>query len=232
MNYPQHIAIIMDGNGRWAKKQGKPRTAGHYKGSENVRDIAIAANDLGVKVLTLYAFSTENWSRPEDEVNYLMKLPSVFFEAYLKELMKNNIKIAFIGEMDKFPAETRKVMENAIEKTKDNTGLILNFALNYGSRREITLAVQKIASEVKDGTLEVGDINEQVIENHLMTADYPAIDLMIRTSGECRLSNFLLWQLAYAEFYFTEVSWPEFTKEELVKALDTFANRHRRFGGL
>jgi len=232
MNYPQHIAIIMDGNGRWAKKQGKPRTAGHYKGSENVRDIAIAANDLGVKVLTLYAFSTENWSRPEDEVNYLMKLPSVFFEAYLKELMKNNIRIAFIGEMDKFPAETRKVMENAIEKTKENTGLILNFALNYGSRREITLAVQKIASEVKDGTLEVGDINEQVIENHLMTADYPAIDLMIRTSGECRLSNFLLWQLAYAEFYFTEVSWPEFTKEELVKALDTFANRHRRFGGL
>ncbi|MBQ7891390.1 MAG: isoprenyl transferase [Erysipelotrichaceae bacterium] len=232
MNYPQHIAIIMDGNGRWAKKQGKPRTAGHYKGSENVRDIAIAANDLGVKVLTLYAFSTENWSRPEDEVNYLMKLPSVFFEAYLKELMKNNIRIAFIGEMDKFPAETRKVMENAIEKTKDNTGLILNFALNYGSRREITLAVQKIASEVKDGTLEVGDINEQVIENHLMTADYPAIDLMIRTSGECRLSNFLLWQLAYSEFYFTEVSWPEFTKEELVKALDIYANRHRRFGGL
>ncbi|MBQ6817487.1 MAG: isoprenyl transferase [Bacilli bacterium] len=232
MNYPQHIAIIMDGNGRWAKKQGKPRTAGHYKGSENVRDIAIAANDLGVKVLTLYAFSTENWSRPEDEVNYLMKLPSVFFEAYLKELMKNNIRIAFIGEMDKFPAETRKVMEDAIEKTKDNTGLILNFALNYGSRREITLAVQKIANEVKDGTLEVSDINEQVIENHLMTADYPAIDLMIRTSGECRLSNFLLWQLAYAEFYFTEVSWPEFTKEELVKALDIYANRHRRFGGL
>ncbi|MBR5796575.1 MAG: isoprenyl transferase [Erysipelotrichaceae bacterium] len=232
MNYPQHIAIIMDGNGRWAKKQGKPRTAGHYKGSENVRDIAIAANDLGVKVLTLYAFSTENWSRPEDEVNYLMKLPSVFFEAYLKELMKNNIRIAFIGEMDKFPTETRKVMENAIEKTKENTGLILNFALNYGSRREITLAVQKIANEVKDGTLEVSDINEQVIENHLMTADYPAIDLMIRTSGECRLSNFLLWQLAYAEFYFTEVSWPEFTKEELVKALDIYANRHRRFGGL
>jgi len=232
MNYPQHIAIIMDGNGRWAKKQGKPRTAGHYKGSENVRDIAIAANDLGVKVLTLYAFSTENWSRPEDEVNYLTKLPSVFFEAYLKELMKNNIRIAFIGEMDKFPTETRRVMENAIEKTKENTGLILNFALNYGSRREITLAVQKIASEVKDGTLEVGDINEQVIENHLMTADYPAIDLMIRTSGECRLSNFLLWQLAYAEFYFTEVSWPEFTKEELVKALDIYANRHRRFGGL
>ena len=232
MNYPQHIAIIMDGNGRWAKKQGKPRTAGHYKGSENVRDIAIAANDLGVKVLTLYAFSTENWSRPEDEVNYLMKLPSVFFEAYLKELMKNNIRIAFIGEMDKFPVETRKVMENAIEKTKENTGLILNFALNYGSRREITLAVQKIANEVKEGTLEVNDINEQVIENHLMTADYPAIDLMIRTSGECRLSNFLLWQLAYAEFYFTEVSWPEFTKEELVKALDIYANRHRRFGGL
>lgn len=232
MSYPQHIAIIMDGNGRWAKKQGKPRTAGHYKGSENVRDIAIAANDLGVKVLTLYAFSTENWSRPEDEVNYLMKLPSVFFEAYLKELMKNNIRIAFIGEMDKFPVETRKVMENAIEKTKENTGLILNFALNYGSRREITLAVQKIASEVKDGTLGVSDINEQVIENHLMTADYPAIDLMIRTSGECRLSNFLLWQLAYAEFYFTEVSWPEFTKEELVKALDIYANRHRRFGGL
>lgn len=232
MNYPQHIAIIMDGNGRWAKKQGKPRTAGHYKGSENVRDIAIAANDLGVKVLTLYAFSTENWSRPDDEVNYLMKLPSVFFEAYLKELMKNNIRIAFIGEMDKFPTETRKVMENAIEKTKENTGLILNFALNYGSRREITLAVQKIASEVKEGNLEVFDINEQVIENHLMTADYPAIDLMIRTSGECRLSNFLLWQLAYAEFYFTEVSWPEFTKEELVKALDIYANRHRRFGGL
>ena len=231
-NYPKHIAIIMDGNGRWAKKQGKPRTAGHYKGSENVRDIAIAANDLGVKVLTLYAFSTENWARPEDEVNYLMKLPSVFFEAYLKELMKNNIRIAFIGELDKFPEETRKVMVNAIEKTKTNTGLILNFALNYGSRREITLAVQKISEKVKNGEVLPNDITEQMIEEHLMTADYPAIDLMIRTSGELRLSNFLLWQLAYAEFYFTDISWPEFTKEELVKALDTYANRHRRFGGL
>ena len=231
-NCPKHIAIIMDGNGRWAKKQGKPRTAGHYKGSENVRDIAIAANDLGVKVLTLYAFSTENWARPEDEVNYLMKLPSVFFEAYLTELMKNNIRIAFIGELDKFPEATRKVMVNAIEKTKNNTGLVLNFALNYGSRREITLAVQKIAEKVSNGDVLPNEITEQMIDENLMTSAYPAIDLMIRTSGELRLSNFLLWQLAYAEFYFTDISWPEFTKEELVKALETYTSRHRRFGGL
>ena len=229
-NCPKHIAIIMDGNGRWAKKQGKPRTAGHYKGSENVRDIAIAANDLGVKVLTLYAFSTENWSRPEDEVNYLMKLPSVFFEAYLKELMKNNIRIAFIGEMDKFPVETRKVMENAIEKTKENTGLILNFALNYGSRRELVLAAQKYAQDYKDGKVE--ELDEATFDSYMMTSHLPDVDLMIRTSGEKRLSNFLLWQLAYSEFAFVDYAWPEMTIERFHAVVEEFASRNRRFGGV
>ncbi|MDD6468079.1 MAG: isoprenyl transferase [Erysipelotrichaceae bacterium] len=229
---PKHIAIIMDGNGRWAKKQGKPRTAGHYKGSENVREIAICANRLGVEVLTLYAFSTENWIRPQEEVNYLMKLPAVFFERYLKELMENNIRVSMIGEIDAFPLDTRNVLLSAIERTRNNTGMVLNFAMNYGSRREITLACREIAEEVKSGIKQIDDINEDDISKHLMTAIYPDVDFMIRTSGECRLSNFLLWQLAYAEFYFTDVAWPDFTPDEFKKAIEVYNNRHRRYGGL
>ena len=229
--YPQHVAIIMDGNGRWAQKQNLPRTAGHYQGAENIKDIALFANGLGIKVLTLYAFSTENWSRPKDEVNYLMQLPGIFFKKFLKILMENNIKVESIGEMDSFPAPTRRVMLDAIEKTKGNTGLILNLAVNYGSRHEIVLATQKIATLVSKG-LDLNDIDENLIEENLMTSHYPPVDYLVRTSGECRLSNFLLWQVAYAEMYFVETAWPDFSCDEFEKALNVFETRNRRFGGI
>ncbi len=231
LNIPKHIAIIMDGNGRWAKKRGMPRTAGHKQGAENIRKIAIACNELGVQALTCYAFSTENWKRPESEVEYLCKLPKLFFHRYLEELRKNNIKVTFLGELDRFPKETRNVIETAVEKTKDNTGLILCLAVNYGSRREIMLAAQQYASTcLEQGN--VVDLDEDMFASYLMTNGMPEVDLMIRTSGELRISNFLLWQLAYAEFIFTPIAWPDFTKEELVKAIEEYTLRHRRFGGL
>ena len=227
----RHVAIIMDGNGRWAKKQGKVRTAGHYQGVENVRNIAIAANDLGVEVLTVFAFSTENWKRPEEEVSYLMKLPSVFFKRFLKELMEKNIRITMIGEMDQIPKETAKVLQAAIDDTKANTGMILNFAMNYGGRREIVLAAQAYARDVRDGKAS-DTISDEQFGQYLMGAQFPPLDLLIRTSGEQRLSNYLLWQLAYSEFYFTEVPWPDFHKEELEKAVEAYNKRDRRFGAL
>lgn len=231
LNIPKHIAVIMDGNGRWAKKRGLPRTAGHKQGAENIRKIAIACNELGVKALTCYAFSTENWKRPESEVDYLCKLPKLFFHRYLEELRKNNIKVTFLGELERFPKETRDVIETAVDKTKHNTGLILCLAVNYGARREIMLAAQKYARAcIEHG--EVIELNENIFSSYLMTKDMPEVDLMIRTSGELRISNFLLWQLAYAEFIFTPVAWPDFTKEELIKAIEEFTSRHRRFGGL
>lgn len=229
---PRHVAIIMDGNGRWAKKQNKPRTAGHFKGTENVRNIAIAAKECGVEVLTLYAFSTENWIRPKDEVDYLMKLPAYFFERFLKELMANQIRVASIGEMDAFPVDTRRVLEAAIQKTAGNTGMVLNFAMNYGSRRELTLACRSVCEKVMAGELGVDAIDERVMGQALMTSSYPDVDFMIRTSGECRLSNFLLWQLAYAELYFTDVAWPDFTVEDFHLALEAYGHRQRRYGGL
>ncbi|MBQ1306350.1 MAG: isoprenyl transferase [Erysipelotrichales bacterium] len=225
---PSHVAIIMDGNGRWAKKQGKPRTYGHYKGSETIHDIAIAASDAGVKYLTCYAFSTENWIRPKEEVSYLMGLPAVFFERFLKDLMEKNIRVSLIGEMGRLPRDTQKVLQSAIDKTAGNTGMRLIFALNYGSRREIALAVKKIAEE----GIPAEEITEDTIASHLMTDGIPDVDLLIRTSGEVRLSNFLLWQLAYAEMIFTDTLWPDFTKEELYDMFERFANRHRRFGGV
>ena len=216
---PQHIAIIMDGNGRWAKKRGLPRTAGHKQGAENIRKIAIACNTLGVKALTCYAFSTENWKRPQDEAEYLA------------ELKKNNIKVTFLGEIERFPEETRRVITTAVEQTQENTGLILCLAVNYGSRREITLAAQAYAQDVLQGKASL-DIDEDAFGSYMMTADMPELDLMIRTSGELRISNFLLWQLAYAELIFTPVAWPDFSQEELNKAIDEFNHRNRRFGGL
>jgi undecaprenyl diphosphate synthase len=226
----KHVAIIMDGNGRWAKKQNKQRTFGHLSGSENVRNIALAANKLNIKVLTLYAFSTENWKRPLEEVEYLMKLPEVFFNRFIDELMREGIKIKAIGDLSRFPPNTQRVLLSAIDRTKDNQGLILNFAMNYGGRDEIVRAVQKI---VKDSlSAKISDIDERVFESYLMTAGLPAVDLLIRTSGEQRISNFLLWQLAYAELVFTDVSWPDFTETDLIEAVDTFNNRNRRFGGL
>lgn len=228
---PRHIAIIMDGNGRWAKKRGLPRTAGHKQGAENIRKIAIACNDLGVEALTCYAFSTENWKRPEEEVDYLCKLPRLFFNRYLAELIKNNIKVTFLGEIDRFPKETKQVIVSAVDKTSMNTGLNLCLAVNYGSQREITLAIRKYTQEVLDGK-RVNDLEENEFDQYLMTADLPELDLLIRTSGEERISNFLLWQLAYAELYFTPVAWPDFTNEELNKAIDEYHHRNRRFGGL
>jgi di-trans,poly-cis-decaprenylcistransferase len=230
-NIPQHVAIIMDGNGRWAKKRGLPRTAGHKQGAENIRKIAIACNDLGIKALTCYAFSTENWKRPESEVDYLCKLPKLFFNRYLAELKKNNIRVTFLGEIERFPKETQNVITTAVAETAQNTGLILCLAVNYGSRREITLAAQKYAQDVITGKAP-SDIDEDTFGEYMMTQGMPEVDLMIRTSGELRISNFLLWQIAYAELIFTPVAWPDFTKECLEESIDEFNHRNRRFGGL
>ncbi len=208
----KHIAIIMDGNGRWAKKRGLPRTAGHKAGVQKVREIAIYANSLGIKCLTLYAFSTENWKRPRDEVNYIFSLPKIFFASYLKELMENNIKVEMIGSLDRVNEEAKKVFLDAIETTKHNTGMILNFALNYGGRDEIVRACRNYAEDVKNGAL--NELDEEGFGNYLMTRDLPEVDLMIRTSKEYRISNFLLWQLAYAVMIFTDNVWPDFSNED------------------
>ena len=229
MNNLNHLAIIMDGNGRWAKKNNLPRTAGHYKGVEVIRNITIHANKLGIKCLTVYAFSTENWKRSEEEVSYIMSLPKVFFRSYLKELMENNVKVMMIGEKDRLPKETREIMDNAIETTKNNTGLILNFAVNYGGRDEIVRACKKYARDYKDG--KVDDLDEESFKDYLYTKDLPEVDLLIRTSNELRVSNYLLYQIAYSEFVFTETLWPDFTPEELDKCIAEYESRKRNFGG-
>ena len=230
-NVLNHVAIIMDGNGRWAKKQNKERTYGHFHGVEKVREIAIAANDESIKVLTLYAFSTENWKRPMQEVDYLMQLPALFFSRYLKELMEKNIKIEAIGDLTPFPENTKKVLLNAINETSHNTGMILVFAMNYGGRTEIVEAAKKYHEAVVSGKMtKVLDENE--FEKFLMTGTYPAVDRCNRTSGEQRLSNFLLWQLAYAELIFTETAWPDLSVEEFKHLLAVGSGRERRFGGL
>ena len=225
-----HVAIIMDGNGRWAKSKGMPRTYGHKQGAEKVREIALEANRMGIKALTLYAFSTENWKRPEEEVSFLCKLPKMFFESYIKELKENNIKVTYIGELERFPQETQKYINDAISQTHNNTGLELVIALNYGSRREIVLAAQKYAQDVVDGKVE--ELSEELFDSYMMTAKLPPVDLMIRTSGEKRLSNFLLWQLAYSEFAFVDYAWPEISVERFHALVEDFSKRNRRFGGL
>lgn len=218
----------MDGNGRYAQSQGKNRTHGHLIGTDNVRNIAIAANDEGVEVLTLYAFSTENWARPKTEVSYLMKLPAVFITKFLKELMEKNIRIVMMGETEKLPSATLKILNKAIKETMNNTGMILNFALNYGFKREMILAVQSII----DQGIKSVDVNEQLIDDNLMTRDYPNVDLMIRTSGEYRLSNFLMWQIAYSELMFVDEPWPLFTPNKFMECVKQYYLRDRRFGGL
>jgi len=229
---PQHVAIIMDGNGRWAKKRALPRMAGHYEGMQVVRKITRCANNIGIKALTLYAFSTENWKRPKMEVDYLMKLPEEFLNTFLPELVEENVKVRIMGIEDQLPQHTKRAVKKAIEETKQNTGLILNFALNYGSRAEITSAVQRIAKDVEAGKLTPEAINEEVFSSYLMTNDLGDPDLLIRTSGEIRLSNFMLWQLAYTEFWFTDVLWPDFTEQHLLHAIADFQQRGRRFGGV
>lgn len=227
---PQHIAIIMDGNGRWANQQGKQRLSGHREGIESVRDVVNAASLLGVKHLTLYAFSIENWKRPPLEVNGLMKLLEVFLKKEFKELNENGVVINTIGKINSLPKSVQKILRESYEKTKDNTGLHLNLAISYGSRWDIMRALQMIALDVRGGKLSPEDLTEELFSSYLQTADIPDPDLLIRTSGEYRISNFLLWELAYSEIYFTEKLWPEFRRDELYSSLNDFAHRERRFG--
>lgn len=229
MSFPKTIAIIMDGNGRWAKAKGLPRTAGHKQGADTIRTVALHANKIGVEKLILYAFSTENWKRPEEEVSYLCKLPGIFFNRFIKDLMINNIRVTFVGELERFPAETQKVILKAVNQTKENTGLELCIAINYGSRREILLAVQKYTQDVLEQK-RANDLTEEEFAQYLMVPE--EIDLLIRTSGELRISNFLLWQIAYSELIFTPVAWPDFDEKALDDCIREFASRDRRFGGL
>lgn len=227
---PRHVAIILDGNGRWARKKGMPRTYGHKVGAENVERICREAWDIGIKYLTVYAFSTENWSRPDDEVSALMKLFGSYIKSTFKTAPKNNMRVRFIGDISGFSPKLQKSMKELEEFTSSLTGLSLQICVNYGSRDEIRRAVRSIAADVKSGILDPDDITEDLISRHLDTKDIPDPDLMIRTSGEQRLSNYLLWQMAYTEFYFTDTAWPDFDREELIAACGAYAKRNRRYG--
>ena len=229
---PRHIAVIMDGNGRWAKQRGLPRLKGHEEGANSVRDLMKSARNAGVEILTLYAFSSENWSRPEDEVSGLMNLLPRMLSAHEHKLHENNTRLRAIGRLDQLPPKTFKELSRVIEATKAYTKHQLVLALNYGSRTELMDGVQQIARKVRDGHLSPEDITEDVISQHLYAPDLPEPDLMIRTSGENRLSNFLLWQLSYAEFYFAPELWPDFRQEAFDKALEVYASRQRRYGGV
>lgn len=232
---PNHVAIIMDGNGRWAKERGLERSEGHKEGVEAIRRVALSANQLGIKVLTLYAFSTENWKRPVKEIQYLMALPGKFFKRFVPELNENNVKVMVTGFEKQVPDFTKRAIFRAVEETKDNTGMILNFAFNYGGRAEIVQAVQEIAQDVKDKKIKPDAINEETLASHLLTAqlgEFQEVDFLIRSSGEKRLSNFLLWQNAYSEFYFTSEYWPDFNEKLFEQAILEYQNRNRRFGGV
>lgn len=229
---PNHIAIIMDGNGRWAKSKFMPRTYGHKVGVETIRKIVKECSRLGVKYLTLYAFSTENWKRPQEEVSALMGLLVTYLKKELDELHKNNVKILTIGDISKLPDVCVDELEKSIEKTKNNTGVTLSLALNYGSRDDIKKAVREISKDVSDGKISVEDIDDEMISKHLYTKNIIDPDLVIRTSGEQRLSNFLLWEVAYSEFYFTDIHWPDFDEENLQKAIYSYQKRDRRFGAV
>ncbi len=232
MNIPQHVAIILDGNGRWAKAKGMPRNYGHAQGSKNVEKICEEACRMGIKYLTVYAFSTENWNRPKEEVNALMKLLRNYMKTCLKTAAKNDMKVRVIGDITKLDEDIQKRILELEEATKNNGGLNFQIAINYGSRDEITRAVRTLAEDVKEGKLMPEEVNEACIERYLDTHDIPDPDLLIRTSGEQRLSNYLLWQLAYTEFYFTDVPWPDFSKQELEKAIEQYNRRDRRYGGV
>lgn len=229
---PRHVAIILDGNGRWAKKRRLPRNAGHAAGSKNVEKICAAAWDMGIEYVTMYAFSTENWARPKDEVDALMKLLSSYLKDCINTSKKNNMQVRVIGDISRLDARLQARIKELEEVSAHNTGLHFQVALNYGSRDEIKRCIRKIAREAKDGLLDIDSIDEEVVSSHLDTYGIPDPDLMIRTSGEQRLSNYLLWQLAYSEFYFTDVLWPDFDKKELEKAVEFYKARDRRFGGI
>ncbi|MBI4971642.1 MAG: isoprenyl transferase [Candidatus Omnitrophica bacterium] len=229
-NLPQHVAIIMDGNGRWAKSQHLPRIEGHRAGVESIRDTLRACNELGIPYLTLYAFSNENWQRPKDEVSFLMRLLSEYLDQELKELNKNNIRFQVIGRKDMLPAEIQKKIERNVKETVGNKKLVLTLALSYSGRLELVDAVRKIAQKIKDGSLELKDITESTIEENLYTVGLPDPDFLIRTSGEMRISNFLLWQMSYTEIYVTDVLWPDFRKQHFIDAIEAYQKRERRFG--
>ena len=231
MNHqPKHVAIIMDGNGRWAKKQGKKRFIGHNRGAKTVKTVVEEAARQGIENLTLFAFSTDNWNRPKDEVNLLMKLLVSSLKKEFKQLIDNNIRLCSIGHLESLPSLVKQELLFVIEKTKTNNGMILTLALNYGGKEEILEAVKSIALKVKNSIISPEKVDESTIIEHLCTRNLPPVDLLIRTSGEERISNFLLWHIAYAELYFTETLWPDFTKEDLQKALINYGKRERRFG--
>ena len=228
---PEHVAIIMDGNGRWAQNKNLPRMAGHNAGMLAMKEIVKASSSLGIKYLTVYAFSTENWKRSTEEVSGIFKLLVIYIEKELKELHENNVKVKILGDYQKLPKEAVKSLERSLETTKNNTGLQFNIALNYGGRDEILRSVKKLAQDVQDGTLKANDITEELIEANLYTKGIPDPDMIVRTSGEMRLSNYLLWQSAYSEFVITDVLWPDFSRDEYEKTIEIFQNRKRRFGG-
>ena len=233
LNKPiKHLAIIMDGNGRWAKERGLPRTQGHKEAFNRIIECFEYCKDYGIYVTSLYAFSTENWKRPKDEISFLFKYLNIFFDREIDKIMKDGTRIMVSGDISKLPEKTRKTVEKALEMTKNNKNFVLNICLNYGGKEELTRAARLIAEEVEEGKLKVEDINEQVMENHLYTAGLPNVDLMIRTSGEIRTSNFLPWQIAYAEYVFTPVYFPDFKRKEFVDCLIEFNKRNRRYGGL
>jgi undecaprenyl diphosphate synthase len=227
---PEHVAIIMDGNGRWAKKKGFNRIRGHEEGTESVRVIVRESRDLGIKWLTLYAFSEENWKRPKYEVDALMGILKRFLKSELDEMLENGIRFQTIGNTEKLPEDVQGILQDTIEKTSRNGDMILTLALSYGARQEISLSVKKIAEEIRSGALRIEEITEDLISNLLYTGGMPDPDLLIRTSGEYRVSNFLLWQIAYTEIYITPVLWPDFRKEEYLLAIEEFQKRERRFG--
>lgn len=232
LRIPQHVAVILDGNGRWAKQRHMPRTYGHKVGSQVVEDMLSVVDDLGVKYFTVYAFSTENWKRSQSEVSTLMTILRSYLKGCVKKSMDNNVRCRVIGRREELSDDIIASIENLEEKTKNNTGLNFTIAINYGGRDEITRAVKRIATKVSEGELAPSDITEQLISDNLDTCELPDPDLLIRTSGEQRLSNYLPWQLAYTEFYFTDVHWPDFNKEELIKAFEKYNKRERRFGGV
>lgn len=229
---PKHIAIIMDGNGRWAKERNLPRTMGHKAGVETIRRIIKECDKIGVKYLTLYAFSTENWKRPKDEVSALMKLLVEYLKKEFNELNKNNVIINNIGDISKLPEVCQKELKSAYERTKNNTGITMNLALNYGGRDEILTAIKKMTQDIEKGHISIDKINEDMFSKYLYTKGIPDPDLIIRPSGEQRLSNFLLWQCAYSEFWYSDINWPDFSENDLHKAIYDFQNRDRRFGGI
>lgn len=229
---PKHIAIIMDGNGRWAQARKLPRVMGHKAGVETVRTVVKKCNSLGVKYLTLYMFSTENWKRPKDEINSLMKLLAQYLKSEFDELNSNNVVINHIGDISKLPEICQKELIDAYEKTKDNTGLVLTLAINYGGRDEIIYAVKRLYKDISEKGMNIDDIDKDLFNNYLYTAEMPDPDIIIRPSGEQRLSNFLLWQCAYSEFWYSDINWPDFTEKDLEMAIYDYQHRDRRFGGI